>query len=288
MSALSRERGAFESPASCRPMRTPPIPREHGAWVMLLAPLVLGLAAAGNAPLLPSVLLASVSLSAFIAWEPAFRVLRGRPRPGDRAWTAALLSVLAAASWALLYWGPGAGLLPLAAAGLAAGVAVGALRRLGRKRLDRTVLGEVLAVSGLTLTAPAAWVVATGELDSTAWWLWAASTAFFASGVMHVKTLMRCALHKSAWTREIHRRLCGPALLYHMLLGAAVVWAATEQPKAGFWIAAAYLPVVARGLYGGVRPARRMPRLVRIGALESVYAVWFLISATIAARMVLQ
>ncbi len=268
-------------------MHAPPVPREHGAWVMLSAPLVLGLAAAGSAPLLPTTLLAVVSLSAFMAWEPAFRALRGRPRPGDQIWAAVLFTILASSACGLLVSGPGSGLLPLAVAGLAVGVVTGILRRVGRKRLDRTVLGEVLAVSGLTLTAPAAWVVGRGELSGAAWWLWAASTAFFASGVVHVKTLMRCALHKSNWTRAVHRQLCGPSLLYHMLLGAAALWAATNQPQAGFWIAAAYLPVVARGLYGSVRPARRMPRLVRVGALESLYAVWFLVSASIAARMVL-
>lgn len=287
MNAPPRERATSDGLGIGMLLHAPPVPREHGAWVMLSAPLVLGLVAAGSAPLLPTTLLLVVSLSAFMAWEPAFRVLRGRARLGDRGWTAVLLMILAASAYGLLVSGPGSGLAPLALAVLAVGVVVGILRRVGRKRLDRTVLGEVLAVSGLTLTAPAAWVVSRGELSGTAWWLWAASTAFFASGVLHVKTLMRCALHKSDWTREVHRQLCGPSLLYHMLLGAAALWAATKQPQAGFWIAAAFLPAVVRGLHGGMRPARRMPRLVRIGALESLHAVWFLVSASFAARMVL-
>jgi len=59
--------------------------------------------------------------------------------------------------------------------------------RYSRKRIDRTFTGEILAISGLTLTAPAAVIVATGHLSQTAIGISGLNMLFFASSVLFVK-----------------------------------------------------------------------------------------------------
>ncbi|PYT04681.1 MAG: hypothetical protein DMF60_14555 [Acidobacteria bacterium] len=52
---------------------------------------------------------------------------------------------------------------------------------------DRTLIGETIAILGLTLTAPTAYYVCRGEWDSSAWLLWVLCILYFASSVFYVK-----------------------------------------------------------------------------------------------------
>ncbi|MEP7274445.1 MAG: hypothetical protein ABI882_23340 [Acidobacteriota bacterium] len=46
---------------------------------------------------------------------------------------------------------------------------------------------EVMAITGLTMTAAAAYYTASGQWSQTVIWLWALSAAYFASSVFYVK-----------------------------------------------------------------------------------------------------
>jgi hypothetical protein len=52
---------------------------------------------------------------------------------------------------------------------------------------ERSITSEALAICGLTLTAPAAYYVASGQWNEAAFWLWALSALYFASSVFYIK-----------------------------------------------------------------------------------------------------
>lgn len=106
---------------------------------------------------------------------------------------------------------------------------------------------QLLAVGGLTLTAPAAWYVTTGALDGRAWWLWLLNVLCFAGGVFYVKSHVAAAIRLRPFESLAERAQDGAAVLvYHAGL-VAVPLALASHGVISFWALLAYAPVVARG-----------------------------------------
>ena len=191
------------------------LPREHGAWGILLIPFATALGIAGifNGPV--ALLLASVL--SFLK--------------GDYRWMIGLLamSVVAAAPvvvgwhrWWLMAFG--AGVIPVAMC-----------------RTDRGLGWQLAAVAGLTLTAPVAWYVATDSLGWLAWRLWILNTLYFSGRVLYVKMHISAAIQR----RTSRLRLGASTLAYHgALLVVAICW----------WpIGLAFVPAIIHALIGVAR-----------------------------------
>ncbi len=256
----------------------PPLPHEHGAWVMLYAPLVIGLAVAPAVAFVPSLLLFLAVSAAFLAREPADLLIRGRGKAGSAFWLGAYLAIMLASALPLVLVYDR---IALAFVGGIAGVLFGIhavmLSWPSRRRMDRSESGEVLAVTGLTLTAPAAWAVSTGRFDGMALCLWAISILYFASSIFFVKMLLGGAKHKGEVTPAVRARIGRWNIAYHLALVAVLVWLAPRAGSAGGWlIGLAYAPVVLRALWWNAKLSRRLPNLKRIGFTEMAYAFWFL------------
>jgi hypothetical protein len=101
---------------------------------------------------------------------------------------------------------------------------------------------QLVAVAGLTLTAPAAWYVATGRLDYR---LWVLNVLYFAGGVFYVKMHIATA---------IARKPAGqwPVMIYYGVLAGLIPW-----------IGWAFAPVILRACVGVMRvsPVLRVKRL---------------------------
>lgn len=215
----------------------PPLPREHGAWGILLIPFATAVGVSGvwNAKL--ALLLGSVV---------CFYLARASWRKQDRRWLVIWLagSVLGAAVlmavWRL-WW--------LALVGAAAAP-------LAFRRTERSLAGQLTAVAGLTMTAPAAWYVATGQWEYR---LWALNALYFAGGVLYVKMHIATAIAREATGRW-------PVLGYHGALAAVAV---ATRP-----VGLALLPAVARAVVGVLRLQPRL-RIKRLGWTEVGHSVLF-------------
>jgi len=208
------------------------LPREHGAWGILLIPFATaaGIAGVFNVP----VALLLVSVLCFYLARTSFL-------KGDYRWLVGLLvaSLVAAAPVVVVWqrwW--------LVAFG--AGVAPVALRR-----TDRSVAVQLAAVAGLTLTAPITWYVATGSLGWPAWRLWVLNALYFAGRVLYVKMHIAAAMQRGA----SRLRLGAPTLAYHgALAGVAACW----------WpVGLAFVPAMFHAVVGVLRltPVLRIKRL---------------------------
>ncbi|QIK84778.1 YwiC-like family protein [Sanguibacter sp. HDW7] len=178
------------SPPRPRKKRRGPgwVPDEHGAWAMLVVPLVLGIVASGPAWVhLPLAILWVVGYLAFYATGLWLRShLKKRWFPPVRAYTlACVLPALAVLALRpdLLAWTPL--LVPLVALSLV----------LHHRRKDRGLLNDAVAVVSACLILPVAYDAGLESGDASAWptvWVATALTAaYFLGTVPYVKTLIR-------------------------------------------------------------------------------------------------
>ena len=248
----------------------PPLPGEHGAWAMLLIPLVLGLAAAGGpgaASLLLVPALTFLFLSRYAALPAAVRLLEGKPAPPGFVarrllWTAVYLGAsLACLVAALLSTPPGAFAVTLrvAAATTLLGAAQTALVFAGR---GRSLGAELLGMAGLASAAPLVIVASGGPLDAQALGVGMVALGYFVSTLAFVR----------AWrARARGSAVAGAGLAAHLVLAAllVVLWREGFIPAGAL---AAFVPVFARTAWG----LRSPPQTIRtLGWREAAVALAF-------------
>jgi hypothetical protein len=255
----------------------PPLPREHGAWVMLLAPLLIPLAAAPSLRPIAVLLLLIAAVSALGLQHVAGRILRRKRVAESATWCGIYLMLLLAGLLPLILVYHFSDLLlltPLGAVLFAVNV-TGMLRQ-GRTRFDRSLPGEIVGVLALTLTGPAAYVVAYGALDGLAWRLWAACALYFISGVFLVNMLLAASRAKEIQQPRLRWRIGRGYLLYHAALAACLaVSCARVGGRPALLLALAFAPVIVRALTTWVALGTAAPTLKQVGRREACYTVWF-------------
>ena len=176
------------------------VPREHGAWGLLLVPLFTGVAA-GLAPAYrigPLFVFLVGALSLFWLRTPVESLLgtgtikAHTPQERRTALLAsAMLIAVSGACLAGLMWnGKYLQILLLGGAAALAFTAQALLRRLGRQA---RMAAQLVGVIGLTCAAPAAYYIGTGRLDERALVLWAANWAFAANQIHFVQLRIHAA-----------------------------------------------------------------------------------------------
>ncbi len=245
------------------------VPTEHGAWSWLLVPwlvgAVFGLASpddaawAGRALTLPLI----GGLSAYMIRQPAtawLRIRQGRGRQADRplalGWTAgfSLLSLLCLLG--LLALGRSA-LLGLALPFLAIQVAYLLAARSGRAAM-RSLWMELAGAAGLALTAPAAYISATGQLTPVALALWALLALQNTMGVLYVRLRLADTRQRDG-SRSL--TLWGHVAAFAALLASSALgWTPllAAAPFAGFLVRALW----------AVQQPRPVPDIKRFGFTE--------------------
>lgn len=151
------------------------LPQDHGSWVFILSPLLVGIFA-GGAFTYATFNLFVAAMSAFLMRQPLtimVKALSGRrpaaDLPAARFWVFVYGSIAALALLGLVLEGFGY-ILILAVPG----VPVFAWHLwLVSKRAERRQAGiEVIATGVLALTAPAAFWVGVRDYNPSGWWLW--------------------------------------------------------------------------------------------------------------------
>lgn len=254
-----------------------PLPREHGAWVMLYVPVIIAAFRAGAVPFIPFVLLLCAITGAFLVRHAAELVLRGKGSNATKIWLTVYLAITVTCGGDLLF---SANFSRLAIIFLAAAVLFGLHAWLAvtpsRKRLDRTIWGELLGIAALCLTGPATWIVCISHTPLEAWLEWGACLLFFGSGIFHVKMLLDCGKLSRSNTPDTYRRIVGASKLYHLLIIPLAFLPLLIIGVHGVWIAVAFLPAVFRAWQGILHPPYRIPSLKKVGYMETLYSVWFI------------
>lgn len=231
-------------------LRTMVVPREHGAWGMLLVPLATGAIVAMRTGFNGSAvaLFVCAALSLFWLRTPVESWLGTSAIKAhtdeERSFVLRmilLIGLFAATCVASLLWnGRNRDLLLIGAiAALAFGVQAG-VKRLGRAgRMPAQIIGAI----GLTSTAAGAYYVATGRFDRTAIALWLANWLFAGDQIHFVQLRIRSG--RSA-TLDEKLKVGFPFVLAQIpLLG--IVFAGYRVGLFPLAIALAFVPVLLRG-----------------------------------------
>lgn len=253
------------------------IPREHGAWGMLLVPLATGAVAALrsniNGGALALFILAAMSLfwlrTPVESWLGTSAIKAQTNH--ERAFVLKVIAgigALALVSVAALLWSvPSRGLLLIGAIAGSAFAVQAAVKKLGRRgRMPAQIIGAI----GLTSTAAGAYYVATGRLDHIAVALWLANWLFAGDQIHFVQ--VRIHAGRAANLNEKMKQgmpfFCGQLVLIGVILTACRVGL---FPGA---ITLAFLPVLVRGTLWFVR--RQPPLNVhKLGFSELTHSLVF-------------
>lgn len=253
----------------------PPLPREHGAWAMLLIPLVTGLVVARHWGL-EGPLFLGACLALYIARQPVTMLAKILKEPASQA-PARLLA------WLGIYLLAGLGfgapllftygrwlLLPWAALFAAFTVLHIYLRK---HKLDRTPAGELTTIAGLALTAPGAYYVA-GGLELQALHLWVLTTLYSGASVFYVRMKMRQrALRRPAASFGERLSLGRTSLIYVVAL-AAVLLSLITFAGAPVLLAIAFLPLVIK-IFHAILAGGPDVNIRTIGWTEVAHSVGF-------------
>jgi hypothetical protein len=141
---------------------------------------------------------------------------------------------------------------------------------------ERTMKCEILAIVGLTMTAPASYYAASGRWEALAFWLWLLSALYMASSVFYIKLrVYRLNPRKQAEQRQAWRSCA----FYHSFLLVALL-ALIFVGSLSLFILIAFAPALVRTFSDMFKPKTKV-NLMRAGILEIVYSVIFLICAAL-------
>lgn len=193
------------------------IPQDHGSWVFILSPLLIGIFAGGAfTPASFSLIIAG--LSAFMLRQPAITLIkiyaRRRSRdelPAARFWFALYAALTLVALIGLMLNGF-AYLLYLAVPGVP--VFAWHLWLVSKREERRQINVEIIATGVLSLAAPAAYWVGIGRYEADGWWLWALVWIQTAASIVYAYLRLEQREWKSVPNRRERFRAGFRAYLY--------------------------------------------------------------------------
>ena len=178
------------------------------------------------------------------------------------------LSAVAAGAMSSLLWnGRNRELVVFGLIAVFAFIAQAFLRNLSRRT---RMLSQVVGTIGLTVTAPAAYYVVTGELNRTALALWMANL-LFAGNQIHFVQLRIHSARLSGWRQKLER---GAGFLIGEVLLAFVLFASWYLHLLPAVAAVAFLPLLYRGT-AWFFEAQKSLVVRRLGWGELVHALAF-------------
>jgi YwiC-like protein len=290
--SFSRQKVASDQELSSRKVSmnpqaklTPPKPKEHGTWGMLYVPLIIAIGVAGTLSAQVLILTLAVTL-VFLSQRPYAQLLSNAVTRQDfrllcrnRTWLG-IYWFLSAALFGFLYLHYQLVALPrFALVGIPIAVAFTVF--LKRNRV-RSAAGELVGISGLTLTAPLAHYTAVGQVQTIGFWLWGLCVLYFASSVFYVKAVVASSISsrlQGTRHKPIQEWSC---LSYHAALLIVIVGlgALNKVPAISL---VAFMPVIIRGLLDIWRPKAKLD-FARIGWTEVTYSIFFALITIFALR----
>ena len=268
---------AVQNPLSNPRIRTMVIPREHGAWGLLFVPLVTGAAVgihnfSGAAAVL---LFAVAALSLFWLRTPVESWIGAGPLRAHTneelravmAATASLGGVSALCLTALFWGGIRLELLILGGVAALAFAVQTSLKLMGR---PYSMPAQIVGALGLTATAPAAYFLATGNLNATAVALWLANWVFAGNQIHFVQL----RIHSARLSNGRDKVRKGIVFFLGQVVMSAVLllgWRSGAIPALAIL---AFLPALVRGFLWFL-PGQKPLQVKRLGWTELTYGVTF-------------
>jgi len=259
-------------------MRIPPpiFTREHGAWALLLVPILTGIGLAGRVEVNHLYLTLS-SIFFFLSYAPAqivFRLWQRRDSERER--------FSAAAVWGSAFASLGfMSVVPLIVGGYLLILPIGILAVILfilnyalAKRSGKTLVGDIVGMLALTLGAPAAMCVGAMSIDARSVILWLLNFLFFASGAFYVHMKIAASRMKDrSFTPSQKLNLGYQNLLYHAVM-IGIITALVTRAHAPTSLFIVFLPITLHAMYGTVTLSR-VANFKRLGLILLGHSILF-------------
>jgi hypothetical protein len=278
MAEYVTELNALSSPSNSRArLHSLIFPREHGAWGILLVPLAtaaaVGISAGGQILSLPWLLVATLAIfwmrtpvESWLGTSP----LRAQSAEERSSVKRAILAFAAIASVALvgLFWnGENTDLFSLGVIAALAFVLQTGLRKVGR---ETRVLAQIVGAIALTSTAPAAYCVVTGQLDSSALLLWLTNWLFAVNQIQFVQL----RIHSARIVGLMKKLACGRVFLITQLAVAVALLLMWRTRMLLGLVLLAFVPALLRGVVWFIKPSGPLS-VRRLGWTELAHNLTF-------------
>lgn len=237
------------------------LPREHGAWGMLFAPLVIGMFSAGFN--FYHVLLILAMLAAYLASNPLIQWCKNSKRnPNLLKWALGYGMAAAVLGIPVLFPYPKL-ILILLGTTLILLINI----RFAVNKNERHLFNDFTAMAGLSLGGISSYYVGKGIIDSASFFLWLTCLLQFFGSALHVKTFIR---------EKGNRTFKNAANWYHIFLIALPLLAAFAFPTVFpyKWLFLAYAGSVLRTW---LTPFNSNVSAKKAGILEIFNTIWFVI-----------
>ena len=256
------------------------LPQDHGSWVFILSPLIVGIFAGKNFSSATFYLIVA-SMAAFMLRQPmsmAVKAYAGRrlkeDLPAARFWILVYAAIASLALAGLIIKGFGY-LLYLAVPG---GLVFAWHLWLVSRRAERKQAGvEVVATGVLSLAAPAAYWVSVGHYDPLGWWLWLLTWLQSAGSIVYAYMRLEQREWKSIPNRYERFRKGTRAFAYtsfNFFISATLGLGVGLLPK---WIFIPYLIQWLETLWGIDHPASGW-KPTRIGIRQLIVSILWTIA----------
>ena len=249
----------------------PIIPREHGAWMMIYIPALVGVSSPGQIDLLPALIFFVALTATFFIQNVVGDIIRGHPEHGAYTWLIVYGALLGTA---------GVGLI-LVDRLLLAPFLVPAALLFGfqmiyvwprHKRLSRARSVGLATTAILTSSGAAAAVAADPTDLTTALAVWGLCALFFCGSVAFVKVRVGSMGKRQSGSGVVWPNVLSAAL--HVLQSAICIsaWLAAST-GAALCLTAAFTPSIGRAV---LRRRKPIDLTVKgLGWREAALAVWF-------------
>lgn len=257
-------------------------PSDHGSWVFLISPLLIGFFAAPRWPSEGIYLILS-ALSAFMIRQPILMMVKSYAGRRTRK------DLPVARFWFLFYGMFGlTGLFQLSKIGhgyllwlaLPGILVFGWHLYLVRKREERHRIGvDILASGALSLAAPAAYWISVGTPDAVGWWLWGLTWFQTAASIVYAFLRLEQRALVANPSKSEKWKIGSRALIYSgfnfiaVILAGLIGWLPS-------WLWAAFSIQFAESIFGTLSPAIGV-KPTRIGIrqliISSIFTIVFIV-----------
>ena len=225
------------------------IPKQHGAWAMLIIPFLFGIDI-GQATWL--------HLPLFIAWFFLYLatyiwtlIVKKQANARHKQWFATYMLIALVFVAIPLAYKPtlfyfGLAIIPFFLVNM----------YFAKKKKERSFTNDVAAIVNFSIGGLGSYYIGTGTIDGKAWFLFIVSMLFFIGSTFYVKTMIR---------EKNNPRYKWASWLFH--IGLIVACGATGHG----WLALAYMPSVVRAIYF----YGKAMSIKKVGIYEIANAVYF-------------
>ncbi len=233
-------------------MEKPIITKEHGSWAILFVPVIMGISAAQNFD--HSIWILAISIFfLFMSYAPAEILLLNKLKKRNfsnkdknaKSWLIiyfsiavilGLFAVIFFNKYLLLFFGAVASIFFL-------------LSQIFSFKFKKNVWSDLIAMFGLTLSAPAMIYFLDGKLNQTSLLVWFFNLIFFASSAIYVHFKIKIASVKNTEKSFSEISLGKLNLIFHVFAISLLIFFAVKFPSKIF-LSIAFLPMFVHALLG--------------------------------------